>query len=56
MKDGRGSVTAVFLGRRTIPGLNTGRRLMLEGVPFRQNARVIIMNPLYRIIARGSAT
>ncbi len=56
VKDGRGSVTAVFLGRRTIPGLNTGRRLMLEGVPFRQNARVVLMNPLYRIIARGSAT
>ena len=56
VKDGRGSVTAVFLGRRTNPGLNTGRRLMLEGVPFRQNARVIFMNPVYRIIPRGAGT
>lgn len=56
IKDGRGSVTAVFLGRRTIPGLSTGRRLMLEGVPFRQDARVVFMNPVYRIIARGSGT
>lgn len=56
VKDGRGTVTAVFLGRRTISGLTTGRRLMLEGVPFRQNARVIFMNPVYRIIPRRAST
>lgn len=56
VKDGRGTVTAIFLGRRTIPGLTTGRRLMLEGVPFRQNARVIFMNPVYRIIPRSVST
>src|SRR5262245_38104922 len=29
--DGTGSVTAVWLGRRTLPGLTLGARLILEG-------------------------
>src|SRR3954466_7359106 len=32
VQDGRGSITAVFLGRRKIPGLSPGRRVLLEGV------------------------
>ena len=31
-QDGRGTVTAVFLGRRKIAGLSPGRRVLLEGV------------------------
>ncbi|MEY3360905.1 MAG: hypothetical protein RL531_624 [Actinomycetota bacterium] len=51
--DGHGAITAVFLGRGTIPGLTTGRRVLLEGVPFLQGVRTIMMNPVYRIVAHG---
>jgi RecG-like helicase len=53
VRDGHGSVTAVFLGRRSIPGLSTGRRVLLEGVPQRQRGRTVILNPVYRIVPRG---
>ena len=50
ISDGHGSVTAVFLGRRRINGLSAGRRLRVQGVPFRDRGRVLLMNPLYELI------
>jgi hypothetical protein len=47
--DGRGSVTAVFLGRRKIPGISPGRRLQLEGVVSRDDGLKVMYNPLYTL-------
>ena len=47
--DGRGSVTAVFLGRRKIPGISPGRRLQLEGVVSRDDGVKVMYNPLYTL-------
>jgi hypothetical protein len=48
--DGRGATTAVFLGRRKIPGVVPGRRLAVEGVAGRSGQRVLIYNPLYTLL------
>jgi hypothetical protein len=50
INDGRGSATAVFLGRRTIAGLSTGRKVVIEGVAARQGNRVLVYNPLYTLL------
>lgn len=47
--DGRGSVTAVFLGRRKIGGVTPGRRISVEGVPGQVGARLLLYNPLYTL-------
>jgi hypothetical protein len=47
--DGRGAVTAVFLGRRRIPGLSPGRRLVLEGVVTEHGAERFMYNPIYTL-------
>jgi hypothetical protein len=48
--DGRGSVTAVFLGRRKIVGMSPGRRLMIEGVVTGSGRSAQIFNPLYTLL------
>jgi hypothetical protein len=50
ISDGRGSATAVFLGRRKIGGVAPGRRIVLEGVPGRSGNRYLIFNPLYTLL------
>lgn len=48
--DGRGTVTAVFLGRRKILGISPGRRVLLEGVLARSGHQQMIYNPLYTLL------
>ncbi len=51
--DGRGTVTAVFLGRRKIAGLSPGRRVLLEGVVTghgRSSAECLMYNPVYQLL------
>jgi hypothetical protein len=47
LKDGRGSVVAVFLGRHSIAGMTPGRRLVAEGVAVPQG---LVYNPWYRLL------
>ena len=49
VNDGRGSVTAVFLGRRKILGLSPGRRVVLEGVITRDHEDRVMYNPIYEL-------
>jgi hypothetical protein len=49
VNDGRGTVTAVFLGRRKILGLSPGRRLVLEGVVTRDREDRVMYNPVYEL-------
>jgi RecG-like helicase len=43
--DGSGEVSAVWLGRRSIPGLLLGSRLILEGVLGREHGELRMVNP-----------
>ena len=47
--DGRGVVTAVFLGRRKIAGFSPGRRVTLEGVITVDNSDRYMYNPVYTL-------
>lgn len=50
LSDGRGTVTAVFLGRRRISGISPGRRLRIEGVVALDRGQRVIFNPRYRLL------
>lgn len=51
ISDGTGLVTAVFLGRRRIPGISPGRRIVIEGVPARAGRRTLVYNPKYQLLS-----
>jgi len=48
--DGRGTITAVFFGRKKIAGLNPGRRVVIEGMVAPLNNRIYIYNPVYELL------
>src|SRR5262245_66548826 len=48
--DGRGSVVAVFLGRRKLPGLSPGRRVLFAGVAGKDGNRYLVYNPEYQLL------
>ena len=50
ISDGRGSVTAVFLGRRKIGGVIAGRKLLVHGMVVRDGPRNAIFHPLYELL------
>jgi len=52
VKDGRGAVVAVFLGRHSIAGMTPGRRLAAEGTVVPQGIRHVVYNPSYRLLPR----
>jgi amino acid transporter len=51
LQDGTGSITVVFLGRRRVPGIEVGARLVVEGVVGEYHGRPAILNPTYEILA-----
>jgi len=48
--DGRGTVTAVFFGRKKIAGLSPGRRVVIEGMVAPLKNRSFIYNPVYELL------
>jgi amino acid transporter len=48
--DSTGTVTVVFLGRSSVPGIDVGVQLLVEGMVGSHNRRLAIMNPTYEII------
>ena len=48
--DGTGTITAVFAGRRRIPGIEHGRATILEGVAVDRGDRSVIYNPAYTLV------
>jgi hypothetical protein len=50
VSDGSGTVTAVFAGRRRIPGIDHGRAIVLEGVAVDLGDRSVIYNPAYTLV------
>jgi RecG-like helicase len=48
LSDGTGEMTVVFMGRRALPGLNLGTRVIVEGVAGRQRDGTLRMvNPKF---------
>jgi hypothetical protein len=45
--DGTGGITAVFLGRRHVPGVGPGTLMAIEGMVGAQGNRLAILNPHY---------
>ena len=50
LTDGRGTVTAVFFGRKKIAGVSPGRRLVVEGMVAPLNNRAFMYNPVYELL------
>jgi len=51
--DGSGVVTLVWLGRRTIAGIDPGRKLRATGRITTNEGRRLIFNPRYELLAEG---
>lgn len=45
--DGSGAVKIVFLGRRTVAGLEIGTKLVVEGMVGKHDGRLAVINPTY---------
>ena len=50
LADSSGSITVVFLGRRRVPGISVGTRLIVDGVVGDHHGNEAILNPTYEII------
>lgn len=50
VSDGTGDAVAVFTGRRSIPGIEHGRAIMIEGVVRDDRGRRIMLNPAYTLV------
>jgi hypothetical protein len=49
LTDGSGRLTALFMGRREIPGVQCGSRLVLEGTPVVNERGLTLFNPAYEL-------
>ena len=50
INDGTGEATVIFSGRRSIPGVDHGKCIMVDGVPHRDGGRTVILNPAYTLL------
>ena len=53
VKDGTGSLVAMWTGRTRIAGINAGRRLLVtgRGAPKGKGGRLVVTNPKYELLA-----
>jgi len=49
--DASGSITLVFQGRDSVPGIERGTRLIVSGTVQNQQHSAVILNPVYEIVA-----
>lgn len=50
LTDGSGTVTLIWMGRRTIAGVDPGRRMRAEGLVNRNGGSSVIYNPKYKLL------
>lgn len=50
LADGTGVLELVFLGRRDVPGIEPGRRLVVEGTVVEDRGRRLVYNPAYTLL------
>jgi len=51
--DGTAAISAVFLGRRTLSGVDVGSKLVLEGTVGLHRQRLALLNPVYELRLAG---
>jgi len=51
LADATGQLLLVFQGRRRVPGIEPGARLLVEGMVGERGRRTAMINPLYRILS-----
>jgi amino acid transporter len=51
LTDDSGSLLLVFQGRRRVPGIRPGTRLVAEGMVGQRDRRLAIVNPVYELVA-----
>ena len=56
LADGTGSILLVFQGRRQVPGLHQGARLVAEGMVGAWMGRPAMLNPDYELLAGAEAS
>lgn len=52
--DGTGTVELRWEGRRSIPGIDVGRRIEVSGTVGRHRKHLAIIDPLYRLLPAGA--
>ena len=52
LADETGGITVVFLGRRTLGGVNLGTHLVVEGMTSEHHRLLTILNPAYQLLPR----
>ena len=53
--DNTGSISLVFQGRSSVPGIENGTRLIVQGTVASINREAVILNPSYEIVAASHA-
>jgi hypothetical protein len=53
LSDGTGALVLRFVGRRSIPGLDVGRSVVVEGTPGRVGGELVMLNPFYSFEGAG---
>jgi hypothetical protein len=48
--DGTGALNLVFLGRRSVPGIEPGTQLRAEGMIGKHNGHLAVINPVYELL------
>jgi len=48
--DGTGGLTVVFLGRRQIPGIRLGSRIVVRGMAGATRGQLAMLNPRYQLL------
>ena len=49
--DGTGTVTLIWMGRRSIPGVEEGRRIKVTGRLTRRGEELVVYNPDYQLLS-----
>jgi RecG-like helicase len=49
--DASGGITVVFLGRRSVPGIRLGSRMILEGRAGAHHGKLALLNPEYTLLS-----
>jgi RecG-like helicase len=50
VSDATGTMPAVFLGRRRVPGIRLGTRLVVSGIVGARGRTLVMINPEYRLL------
>ncbi len=56
ISDASGQLMLVFQGRRRVPGIEPGARLVVEGMAGERGRRIVMVNPLFTIMRTSEAS